>query len=230
MAKSVAGDERAELQCELASALNSDAILLQEMDRPRDALAAMGRANELYEVALGAEHHFVGIGQHNMGLIHISLGDTAAPSRASSALSASASTRSGCSIPTRAPRSPCCASCSTSPPKASPPTRAPRRSASSNAPEEGCAWRRPSAAGSSGARRRLAAGGGPGRSRRRRRGGGRASAAASLMPTRPSFSKQQQLGRAPGLPGLRRGMSWSKAGGGGVASFSRRDSWSRTRR
>ena len=229
MAKCVAGDERAELQCELASALAPTRSYCRRWTgraTPSPRWAARTSCTRSHS---GAEHHFVGIGQHNMGLIHISLGDTAGALKSleravriceyaiglfhPDSRAALTSLRQLLDLATEGIPAHTRAS------SVGLLERAEGRLRVAAAERLQAAVREKKAGGG----RRAGAFPPPPPRRGPRVGGGKPP-----MPTRPSFSKQQQLGRAPGLPGLRRGMSWSKAGGGGVASFSRRDSWSHT--
>ena len=67
-------ERRLDLGTELASCLNSMGIVLQEQGHPEKALARLLRAVQLYEVTMGPQHAFVGIGHHNLGLIRFELG------------------------------------------------------------------------------------------------------------------------------------------------------------
>ena len=67
-------ERRVELRTELASALNSLGIVLQEQEHPEKALPHLLRSVELYESTMGEQHAFVGIGHHNLGLVRYELG------------------------------------------------------------------------------------------------------------------------------------------------------------
>ena len=62
-------DERVEVVSEHAAALNSTACVLQELECNDDAVEPLKKSLKMYEEVLGPDHAFVGVGQHNLGLV-----------------------------------------------------------------------------------------------------------------------------------------------------------------
>lgn len=67
--------ERGNVISEHAAALNSMACVLQQLGHEKEALEPLSRSVAMYEEVLGPDHSFVGVGLHNVGLVHWGLGD-----------------------------------------------------------------------------------------------------------------------------------------------------------
>ena len=67
--------ERCSIISEHAAALNSMACVLQQLGHEREALVPLSRSVAMYEEVLGPDHSFVGVGLHNVGLVHWGLGE-----------------------------------------------------------------------------------------------------------------------------------------------------------